>query len=197
MAPLLYPDEVEEVFDQGTDIAIQNFQKYWDEFGSDIDIVYICGTDYGSQNSLMMSPDTYEEIYLPYYKKMCDWIHEHTTWKTLKHSCGAVFDMIPLFIESGFDALNPVQCSATGMDPQKLKDTYGKDILFWGGGVDTQYTLPFGKPEEVREQVLQRLEIFSKDGGYIFNTIHNIQANTPIENIAAMVEAVKEFNGDR
>ncbi|MDO5477184.1 MAG: uroporphyrinogen decarboxylase family protein, partial [Eubacteriales bacterium] len=92
---------------------------------------------------------------------------------------------------------NPVQCSATGMDPQKLKDNYGKDILFWGGGVDTQHTLPFGTPEEVREQVLRRLEIFSKDGGYIFNTIHNIQANTPIENIAAMVEAVKEFNGDR
>ena len=105
--------------------------------------------------------------------------------------------MIPLFIESGFDALNPVQCSATGMDPQRLKDAYGKDILFWGGGVDTQHTLPFGTPEEVREQVLRRLEIFSKDGGYIFNTIHNIQANTPIENIAAMVEAVKEFNGDR
>ena len=197
MAPLLYPDGVEEVFDQGTDIAIQNFQRYWNEFGSDIDIVYICGTDYGSQNSLMMSPDTYEEIYLPYYKKMCDWIHENTTWKTLKHSCGAVYDMIPLFIESGFDALNPVQCSATGMDPQKLKDNFGKDILFWGGGVDTQKTLPFGTPEEVREQVLQRLEIFSKDGGYIFNTIHNIQANTPIENIAAMVEAVKEFNGDK
>ena len=86
---------------------------------------------------------------------------------------------------------------AEGMDPQKLKDTFGKDIVFWGGGVDTQRVLPFGTPEEVREQVLQRLEIFSKDGGYICGTIHNIQANTPIENIIAMVDAIKEFNGDK
>ncbi len=84
-----------------------------------------------------------------------------------------------------------------GNGPKTLKDTYGKDIVFWGGGVDTQQVLPFGRPEEVRRQVLERLEIFSKDGGYVFNTIHNIQANTPIENIAAMIEAVKEFNGDR
>ena len=100
-------------------------------------------------------------------------------------------------IEGGVDAINPVQCSAEGMDPRTLKDTYGKDIVFWGGGVDTQQVLPFGRPEEVRRQVLERLEIFSKDGGYVFNTIHNIQANTPIENIAAMIEAVKEFNGDK
>lgn len=197
MAPLLYPEMVEEVFERGTDMAIQNFQRYWDEFGSDIDIVFICGTDFGSQNSLMMSTDTFEELYLPAYKKMNDWIHSHTTWKTLKHSCGAVYDMMPLFIESGFDAINPVQCSATGMDPRKLKENFGKDILFWGGGVDTQQILPFGTPEQVRAQVLERLEIFSKDGGYIFNTIHNIQANTPVENIIAMVDAVKEFNGEK
>ena len=197
MAPLLYPDYVEEVFEKGTDIAIESFKKYWDAFGSDIDILFICGTDFGTQRGPFMSPEVFRDLYMPYYKKMNDWVHEHTTWKTLKHCCGGIFPILPYMIEGGFDAINPVQCSAEGMDPKTLKDTYGKDIVFWGGGVDTQQVLPFGRPEEVRRQVLERLEIFSKDGGYVFNTIHNIQANTPIENIAAMIEAVKEFNGDR
>lgn len=197
MAPLLYPDYVEEVFEKGTDIAIESFKKYWDAFGSDIDILFICGTDFGTQRGPFMSPEVFRDMYMPYYKKMNDWVHEHTTWKTLKHCCGGIFPILPYMIEGGFDAINPVQCSAEGMDPRTLKDTYGKDIVFWGGGVDTQQVLPFGRPEEVRRQVLERLEIFSKDGGYVFNTIHNIQANTPIENIAAMIEAVKEFNGDK
>ncbi len=196
-APLLYPEYVEEVFEKGTDIAIQNFQRYWDEFGSDIDIMFICGTDFGTQRGPFMSVDTFNEFYLPYYKKMNHWIHENTTWKTLKHTCGGIFPILPGLIEAEFDAVNPVQCSAEGMDPQRLKDTYGKDVVFWGGGIDTQHILPFGTPEEVREQVLERLEIFGKDGGYVCNTIHNIQANTPIENIVAMVDAIKEFNGDK
>ena len=196
-APLLYPEYVEEVFEIGAERSIANLKKYWDAFGSDIDMIAVCGTDFGTQRGLFMSIDTFKEFHLPFYKKVCGWIHENTTWKTYKHCCGGIFPLIPYLIEAGFDALNPVQCSAEGMDPQKLKDTYGKDILFWGGGVDTQKILPFGTPEEVRTQVLERLEIFSKDGGYVFNTIHNIQANTPIANVVAMVDAVKEFNGDR
>lgn len=197
MAPLLYPDYVREVFEMGTDIAIENMKRYWEEFGSDIDIFYICGTDFGSQQSTMMSIDTFKSLYLPFYKKMNDWIHTNTTWKTLKHSCGAIYDLMPYFIEAGFDAINPVQCSAAGMDPERLKREFGKDILFWGGGVDTQKVLPFGTPEEVREQVLSRLEIFGKDGGYIFNTIHCIQSGTPVKNIVAMIDAVREYNGDK
>ena len=196
-APLLDPEYVKEVFEKGTDIVIQNLKKYWDAFGSDIDVMFICGTDFGTQRGPMINPETFKEIYMPYYKKINDWIHENTTWKTLKHCCGGIFPILPYLIEGGFDAINPVQCSAEGMDPKKLKEIYGKDILFWGGGVDTQNVLPFGKPEEVREQVLYRLDIFSKGGGYIFNTIHNIQANVPVENIVAMVDAVKEFNGDK
>ena len=195
-APLLYPEYVDEVYDKGTDIVIENMKKYWEAFGSDIDIVFICGTDFGTQRGPFMSVDTFKEHYLPYYRKVNHWIHENTTWKTLKHTCGGIFPILPYLIEAEFDAVNPVQCSAEGMDPQTLKDTYGKDVVFWGGGVDTQQVLPFGTPEEVREQVLQRLDIFSKDGGYVFNSIHNIQCNTPIENIAAMVNAIKEFNGD-
>jgi len=135
-------------------------------------------------------------VYLPFYQRANNWIHENTNWKILKHCCGAVAPLIPLLIEGGFDALNPVQCSADGMDPVHLKNTYGKDISFWGGGVDTQKILPFGTPEEVREQVLRRCEIFAKDGGFVFNAVHIIQAGTPIENIVAMLDAVKEFNSE-
>lgn len=197
MAPLLYPDYVHDVFGIQTERAIASFEKIYQVLGDDIDVMYICGTDFGTQRGPFVNPDIFREFYLPYYKKMNGWIHEHTGWKTLKHSCGGIFPILPLLIESGFDAINPVQCSAAGMDPQRLKDTYGKDILFWGGGVDTQKILPFGKPEEVKEQVKRRCEIFSGEGGYIFNTIHIIQANTPMENIIAMLDAVKEFNGDR
>ena len=197
MAPLLYPEYVKAVYEKGTDIVLENMKRYWQTFGSDIDIVFICGTDFGTQRGPMISPDTFKEFYYPYYKKINHWIHTNTTWKTLKHCCGGIFPILPYLIEAEFDAINPVQCSAEGMDPQKLKDTYGKDITFWGGGVDTQHTLPFGTPQEVHDQVLQRLEIFSKNGGYVFNTIHNIQCNTPINNIIAMLDAVKEFNGEK
>ena len=110
-----------------------------------------------------------------------------------KHPIKIPEPFIPLLIESGFDVLNPVQCSATGMDPVTLKEKYGKDIVFWGGGIDTQKLLPFGTPDQVREQVKQRCEIFGRDGGFVFNSIHNLQANTPIDNLVAMIETAKEF----
>jgi len=195
MAPLLFPDYVHKVFELQVDRSIKTFEKSFQAFGDDIDVVFMCGTDFGTQRGPIISNDVFKEFYLPYYKKMNDWIHQHTTWKTLKHCCGGIIPLMPFLIESGFDALNPVQCSADGMDPQRLKDDYGKDILFWGGGVDTQKTLPFGTPQEVREEVKRRCEIFSKDGGYIFNTISIIQPNVPIENIVAMLETVQKFNG--
>jgi uroporphyrinogen-III decarboxylase len=98
------------------------------------------------------------------------------------------------FVEMGVDVLNPVQCSAAGMDPVMLKEKYGDKLVFWGGGVDTQHVLPFGTPEEVRAQVRKRLEIFSKGGGYVFNTIHNIVGNTPVENLVALFEEFRKFN---
>jgi len=99
------------------------------------------------------------------------------------------------FIESGFDIVNPVQVSALGMDPAHLKERYGDSLVFWGGLVDTQRTLPFGTAEEVREEVLKRCEVFAREGGYVANSVHNVQAKTPIRNIVAMVDAVREFNG--
>jgi uroporphyrinogen-III decarboxylase len=159
-------------------------------------VVVVCGTDFGTQESSFCSPATFDKLWLPHYRRMNDWIHSHTQWKTFKHSCGAVESFIPHFIAAGFDILNPVQCSARGMEPERLKERHGERITFWGGGVNTQKTLPFGTPAEVRDEVLGRCEIFSPGGGFIFNTIHNIQARTPMANVVAMVDAVREFNGN-
>ncbi|MDZ7346537.1 MAG: methyltransferase, partial [candidate division KSB1 bacterium] len=177
-------------------IAVRNLEKLWQRVGDLVDIVFICGTDFGTQSSTFCSPETFRTLWLPYYKRMNDWIHKNTTWKTFKHSCGAVEPFIPLFIEAGFDILNPVQIAAAGMDPKHLKREYGAQITFWGGGVDTQTTLMFKSPAEVRAEVLRNCEIFSRDGGFVFNTVHNIQGNVPLENVVAMLQAVREFNGD-
>jgi hypothetical protein len=196
MSTLIRQDYLHKIFEKQTEIAISNFEKLKPKLLALVDIVFICGTDFGTQNSTFCSEETYRNLYMPYYKKMNDWIHKNTSWKTFKHSCGAVCSLIPAFIDSGFDILNPVQISATGMNAKDLKNEFGKDLVFWGGGVDTQTTLAFGKPEEVRQQVLDNCQIFSEDGGFIFNTVHNIQANTPIENVVAMLEALGEFNGE-
>jgi hypothetical protein len=186
---------IHSVFEKQCEIALANLEKIEAVVGNTVQAIFICGTDFGTQISTFCSVDTFRSLYMPYYKRINDWIHRRTTWKTFKHSCGAVETLIPSFIESGFDILNPVQCSARGMQASYLKKTYGADIVFWGGGVDTQKTLAFGTPDEVRQEVLRRCEVFGRGGGFVFNAIHNIQANTPVENIAAMAEAVKEFNG--
>ena len=160
-----------------------------------MDAVFLCGTDFGTQTSSFCSAATFRELYLPYYRQVNGWIHKHTQWKTFKHSCGSVERFIPSFIEGGFDILNPVQCSAAAMGAEHLKCTYGDGLVFWGGGVDTQKVLPFGTSAEVRRQVLERCKTFSASGGFVFNSIHNIQARTPVDNIVAMINAVHEFNG--
>lgn len=195
MATVTRQDYIHAIFSRQCEIALENLGRIHAIVGDLVDAVFLCGTDFGTQTSQFCSAETYESLYAPYYKRINRWIHDHTAWKTLKHSCGAVEPLISRFIESGFDILNPVQCSAAGMDAAGLKARHGGRIVFWGGGVDTQKTLPFGTPREVREQVLRRCDIFSRDGGFVFNPIHNIQANTPVENMVAMFEAVREFRG--
>jgi Uroporphyrinogen decarboxylase (URO-D) len=190
-------DYIHRVFEKQAEIGLDNLEKIARVVGDRVNAVFICGTDFGTQESQFCSAETFRRLYFPYYKKINDWIHGHTGWKTFKHSCGAIAPLIEAMIACGFDILNPVQCSAKGMDPLRLKDTFGDRIVFWGGGVDTQATFAFGTPKEVREQVLQRCEIFSPGGGFVFNAVHNVQANTPVENIIAMIEAVKEFNGKK
>ena len=154
--------------------------------------VFMSGTDFGTQVSTFCSVETYRRLWMPYYKRVNDWIHKNTNWKTFKHCCGSIRSLIPSLIESGFDILNPVQISAEGMDAKRLKSEFGKDIVFWGGGIDTQHTLPFGTPEEVYHEVLQNIEIFADGGGYVFNPVHNVQSNVPLENILAMFKALNE-----
>lgn len=195
MSTAMRRDYVRAVFEKQTEYALQNLAAVHAKIGDNADVFVICGTDFGTQGGTFCSVDTYNDLWKPYYSKMNNWIHENTSWKTFKHSCGSVIDFVEPFIESGFDILNPVQCSAAGMDPQTLKDKFGDQIVFWGGGVDTQKTLPFGTPDEVKKEVLERCRIFSKKGGFIFNAIHNVQANTPVQNVVAMIEALNEFRG--
>jgi uroporphyrinogen-III decarboxylase len=188
---------IHRVFERQTEIAIGNLEKIHSRVGDQVQAVFLCGTDFGTQQSTFCSVAAFRELYMPYYKRINDWIHRHTAWKTFKHSCGAVETLLPAFIESGFDILNPVQVSAAGMDARNLKEKYGRDIVFWGGGIDTQKTLAFGTPEEVRAEVLERCEVFGRDGGFVFNSVHNIQANVPAANIIAMFTAIGEYNGQK
>ena len=185
---------IHRIFERQTETALQNLEKIHARVGDRVQAAFLCGTDFGTQQSTFCSVTTFRELYMPYYKRINDWVHRHTGWKTFKHSCGAVETLLPAFIESGFGILNPVQVSAAGMDARNLKEKYGLDIVFWGGGVDTQKTLAFGTPQEVRAEVRERCEVFGRDGGFVFNSVHNIQSNVPVDNVVAMFEAVKEFN---
>ncbi len=181
---------IKEVFAGQAEIAVKNLERIYQAVGDKVHVVALDGTDLAAQDTLFCSPEGYRELYLPYSKKINDWIHANTKWKTMKHCCGGCEPLIEGFIEAGFDILTPIQTSARGMDPNLLVEKYGGRIVFWGGGVDTQRTLPFGTPDEVFEQVAERVKIFSRKKGYIFNTIHNIQCNTPIENLLAMFRAL-------
>jgi len=188
-------DYVHRIFERQCEVGLANLARVHAAVGDQVDAVFLCGTDFGTQTSSFCSVSTFDELWLPYYQRINDWIHRNTAWRCFKHSCGSVERFIPSMLRAGFDILNPVQCSAAGMGPDHLKSAYGGRLTFWGGGVDTQQVLPFGTPAQVREQVLERCEIFSRGGGFVFNTIHNIQARTPVANIAAMLDAVNEFNG--
>jgi hypothetical protein len=196
ISTLTRQDYVHQIFEKQIRIALENLETMNAKIGDRINIIFLCGADFGTQTSTFCSEEVFRNLYMPYYRSMNDWIHTNTAWKTFKHSCGAVEPLIPAFIECGFDILNPVQVSASGMDPEYLKKEYGKDIVFWGGGVDTQHTLRFGTPDDVQKQVFKHCEIFNRDGGFVFNAVHNIQGDVPVENVTAMFDALKEFNGD-
>jgi hypothetical protein len=186
-------DYVYRVFERQCEIGLANLQKIHQAVGNRITAVFVTGTDFGAQHGSFISPRAYRDLYQPFHKIINGWIHRNTMWKTFIHSCGSVWNLYRDFIEAGFDIHNPVQCSAAEMEPRRLKETYGDRITFWGGGVDTQRTLPFGTAEEVRAEVRQRIRTFGPGGGFVFNTTHNVQARVPRENLLALYETVKEY----
>ena len=192
MATAANRDYVLKVFGYQLESALRNVELLAAAVGDRAQVAFVSGTDFGTQTGQFCSAETYRELYKPFHKSVNDRIHKLTPWKTFIHSCGAVVPLIPEFIDAGFDILNPVQCSAAGMDPRTLKREFGKQIVFWGGGVDTQRTLPFGTPDEVYREVRERIEIFGEGGGFVFNSTHNVQGNVPTENILAMIRALRD-----
>jgi hypothetical protein len=178
-------------YDLKIENLMANIELYAQAVGDNIDIVWLM-EDFGTQKGMMISPQTFEQMIAPYYKRLFDWIHENTSWKIFFHSCGGITPIIDTLIECGMDILNPVQITATGMEADKLKDRFGDRITFWGGGIDTQTVLPFGATEEISEQVRERIQILGPGGGFVFSTCHNIQNDVAPENIMTMFRAVRE-----
>ena len=176
------------------DYAIANCERLWKAVGEKVDVIYTCGTDFGSQESQFCSEETFRELWLPHYRRLNDWIHRNTTWKIFKHSCGSMMPLLPALIDAGFDVFNPVQVNARNMDPHELKDRFGDRLVFWGG-IDTQQVMPFGTPRQVADHVRRQVDIFGEGGGFVLNTVHNIQANVPVENVVALIETVNELRG--
>jgi len=192
MSTAMHPDYVYKVFEHQCEIGLKNIRMLAEAVGDKVQVAFVSGTDFGTQRGLFISPQAYRELYKPFQKAINDQIHKLTNWKVFIHSCGSVYELLDDFVEAGFDVLNPVQCSAEKMDPASLKKEYGDQLVFWGGGVDTQKTLPFGTPDEVYREVRQRIDVFGQNGGYVFNSIHNIQSNVPTKNLLAMFRAIND-----
>ena len=191
-AHLLHPQYIRDLFGMQAEIALENLRVLAQALGGRIQVINISGADFGSQSGEIISPEMYRSLYKPYHRILNDWVHAHTTWKTHFHCCGSIVRVLDDLVDAGVDVLNPVQVSAAGMDAERLKARYGEKLVFWGGGVDTQKTLPFGTPRRSGHRFRERIRIFSRGGGYVFNTIHNILAKTPVANILAMLEGVAE-----
>ena len=187
------PEYAQSIIEATANIAIENLRLYLQAVGDYIDTIFVSPTDYGTQNGEMFNPEIWRKIYLPNYRRITDFIHAHTHARTFFHCCGSIYNLIEYFISAGADILNPVQTNARNMAPEVLKKLFGGRIVFWGGGMETQTVLPFGKESEIREQVRERIRIFAPGGGFVFNQIHVIQYGVNPRSILAMVDAVWEY----
>jgi uroporphyrinogen decarboxylase len=179
------------ILDKALEIKLRYWEAVFERIGDILDVVYDAD-DYGSQQAPLIAPDLWRRMIKPRISELYAFVHSRSKAKVFLHSDGAIRSLVPDLIEAGVDALNPVQFTAAGMDLAELKREFGSEIAFWGGGVDTQKVLPRGTPEQVREQVLRNVETLMPGGGFVFATVHNIQADVPPQNIVAMVEALRE-----
>jgi uroporphyrinogen decarboxylase len=184
--------EVEKLLDALLEKHLMSLEKVCNSVGDIVDIIRF-GDDLGMDSGPFMAPDTYKKLFKPRHKILCDYVKKNSKMHTFLHSCGSIYSLIPHLIDAGIEIINPVQTACYQMEPERLKKEFGKDITFWGGGCETRSVLNRAKPREVKHHVKKRLEIFSKDGGFVFNTVHNILPDVPPENIVAMFEAIEEF----
>ena len=182
------PDEIHEKNDYIYDIQIERVGKLINSMGGYVQAITMSG-DLGEQNAPFCRPSLFEELCAPWLKKFCDFIHRNSDLKIFLHSCGAIEPLLPILIECGIDIINPVQISAKGMDPVLLKEKYGKQIVFWGGGCNTQHVLSTSSPQAVADNVEALVNTFKPGGGYVFAPVHNVQGSVPVENIVAMYDA--------
>jgi uroporphyrinogen decarboxylase len=189
MLLVLDPPRVHDFLDALVEMHLENLEKYLKLVGKHIDII-VFGDDLGMQTGPQISPGMYREFFKPRHSKMWQRAKELADVKVMLHCCGGVRQLLPDLIDAGLDAINPVQISCRGMEPGELKADFGDKLVFWGGGCDTQHILPLGTPDEVRAHVRRNVEIFKKGGGFVFQQVHNILANVPPTNVAAMFEVI-------
>lgn len=187
------PGNVNSLLDKLLEMHMDFLSKICDAVGDVVEVIKF-GDDLGSNTGPLMPPGIYEQFFLPRHRMMCDYVKKHTSAHTMLHCCGGIYELIPGLIRAGFEILNPVQINAYNMEPERLKKEFGRDITFWGGGANTQNILNRASPREVKDHVMHNIEIFSKGGGFVFNTVHNILPDVPPENIMAMFEAIREFD---
>lgn len=193
---MINDDKLAQLLDMLVEMHLAGLEKKCSTLGDIVDVIRF-GDDLGMTSGPFMDIDTFRRIFKPRYKILCDYVKKNSDMKIFLHSCGSIKQYIPDLIEIGFDIINPVQTNCFDMDPVVLKREYGRDLTFWGGGVDTSSVLNRETPDGVRKDVLNRCEILSKDGGFVFAPIHNILPEVPPQNILAAYNAVREFNGDR
>ena len=185
-------DYVTCMLDRLVDFKCAYWERALHEIGDLVDVV-IEADDLASQNALLLSPNTYRSLIKPRHQHLFSFIKDQAAVKIFFHSCGAIRPLINDLIETGIDILNPVQISAKDMDLRELKQEFGQDLVFWGGGVDTQHALCRGSPEQVKEDVKRNIEALAPGGGFIFAAVHDIQADVPPEDILAMWKAWQEY----